>query len=95
MTALTKLKILIDYESYQWQYKLDKTSIRVDNYRRFKSYTRNTRVYALVEVNYLIPSKSSLTTPLPESLRAYIDVFSAINAKRLAPHRDIDLAIEL
>jgi len=45
----------------------------------------------------LIPSSiSSLIDKLPESLeKNYPDVFSDQNAKKLAPHRDIDLAIEL
>ena len=32
---------------------------------------------------------------LPNSLKDYLDVFSIRNAKKLAPHWDIDLAIEL
>jgi len=44
----------------------------------------------------LIPSNvSSLIEKLPISLKDYKDVYSVDNAKRLAPHRDIDLAIEL
>jgi len=95
MSALYELKILLDCENRQWQYKLDKTSIRVDGYRRFLSRAQKAKVYALVEVNHLIPSTSSLPGELPESLQSYIDVFSTTNAKQLAPHRDIDLAIEL
>ena len=63
-------------------------------------------MYALVQINHLISSGSNLpglTSPgstqsadkLPDSLCNYSDVFSANNAKKLAPHRDIDLAIEL
>ena len=53
-------------------------------------------VYALVEINHLISSGTSLlASKLPESLQDYSDVFSDSNAKKLAPHRDIDLAIEL
>ena len=38
---------------------------------------------------------SSLIDRLPSSLKSYSNVFSANNAKKLAPYRDIDLAIEL
>ena len=38
---------------------------------------------------------SHIASQLPNSLRHHLDVFSANNAKKLAPHRDIDLAIEL
>ena len=38
---------------------------------------------------------SSLINKLPNSLKDYLDVFSTNNAKKLAPHHDIDLAIEL
>jgi len=44
----------------------------------------------------LIPSNiSSLINKLPNSLKDYLDVFSTNNAKKLAPYRDIDLAIKL
>ena len=46
-------------------------------------------------MNHLITLKPSLAGQLPDSLRNYLDVFSAANAEKLAPHRDIDLAIEL
>jgi len=95
MTALTELKIQIDCHTYQWQYKLDKASIRIDTYQRFQKHTKGARIYALMEVNHLIASKPSLAGQLPDSLRNYLDVFSAANAEKLAPHRDIDLAIEL
>ena len=95
MTTLTELKILIDCQTYQWQYKLDKTSIRIDSFQRFQKRTRGAKVYALVEVNHLISLGVTLTSELPQILRKYLDVFSANNAKKLAPHRDIDLAIEL
>ena len=50
-----------------------------------------------MEVNHLISSESNLilASQLPESLWNYLDIFLASNAKTLAPHRDIDLAIEL
>ena len=35
MTALNKLKILIDCENCQWQYKLDKSNIQLESYKRF------------------------------------------------------------
>ena len=41
------------------------------------------------------PELAQLASSLPDSLKDYLDVFSASNTKRLAPHRDIDLAIEL
>jgi hypothetical protein len=53
-------------------------------------------VYALIDINHLIPSEiNSLIEKLPDSLERYLDVFSKNNAKKLAPHWDIDLAIEL
>ena len=96
MPALTELKIKIDCESYQWEYQVEKTSIRIDSYQRFQKRIRGAKVYALVEVNHLLRSESSQSaSKLPACLQAYIDVFSTTNAKKLAPHRDIDLAIEL
>ena len=32
MPALNELKILVDCETYQWQYKIDKTSIKIDSF---------------------------------------------------------------
>ena len=95
MTALSELKVFIDCENGQWQYKLEKSDIRLESYKRFRK--RKAQVYALVDINHLIPSSiSSLIDKLPESLeKNYPDVFSDQNAKKLAPHRDIDLAIEL
>ena len=53
-------------------------------------------MYALVEVNHLLRSTSDQpTSELPACLQRYLDVFSTENAKKLAPHRNIDLAIEL
>ena len=96
MTALNELKVFIDYENHQWQYKLDKSNIRLESYQRFQKRTKNANVYALVEINHLIPSNiNSLIDKLPSSLKDYIDVFSNDNARKLAPHRDIDMAIEL
>jgi hypothetical protein len=44
----------------------------------------------------LIPSNiSSLIDKLPTSLKRHIEVFLVDNAKKLAPHCDIDMAIEL
>jgi hypothetical protein len=49
--ALNKLKILVDCERYQWQYKLEKSDVRIDSYKRFRKWTKNTNVYALIKVN--------------------------------------------
>ena len=97
MTALNELKVLIDCENSQWQYKLEKSDIRLESYQRFRKRAKNAVVYALVDINHLIPSNiSSLIDKLPNSLRkSYLDVFLAQNAEKLAPYRDIDLAIEL
>src|SRR6266536_3247566 len=95
MTALTELKILVDCESYQWQYKFDKTDVRVESYKRFQKRIKGTKVYALIEVNHLIASQRELARRLPQSLRDFLDVFSETNAKKLALHWGIDLAIDL
>ena len=96
MTALHELKVFIDCENGQWQYKLDKSDIRVESYRRFQKRARGAQIYALVDINHLIPSDiSALVEKLPESLKNHPDVFLTQNAEKLAPHRDIDLAIEL
>ena len=96
MTALNKLQVLIDCETCQWQYKLDKSNIRLESYKRFQKRARSANIYALINVNYLIPSEiSSLIDKLPSSLKDYSDVFSSRNAKKLAPHQDIDLTIKL
>jgi hypothetical protein len=39
MPALTKLKILVDCEAYSWEYKAEKTTIKIDLYRRFRKHT--------------------------------------------------------
>jgi hypothetical protein len=36
MPALNKLKILIDCKQYQWQYKIEKSDVRIDSYKRFR-----------------------------------------------------------
>ncbi len=109
MPALTELKILVDCEAYQWQYKLEKSDIRIDSYKRFRRGIRNANVYALIEVNHLIrelgpikptgPTRAAKTIPLPDKLPAclkpYLDVFSPDNADQLAPYRNVDLAIDL
>jgi hypothetical protein len=109
MPALNELKILIDCEQYQWQYKLEKSDVRIDSYKRFRKWTKNTNVYALIKVNQLIrelsPIKSTgptyitkailLIDKLPTCLKPYLDVFSIDNAKKLAPYRDVDLTINL
>ena len=49
-----------------------------------------------MEVNHLLrPESNQLTGNFPDCLKRYLDVFSAVNTRKLAPHRDIDLAIEL
>jgi len=65
MPALNELKILVDCEAYQWQYKLDKSDIRIDSYKRFQKWTRNANVYALIEVNHLIRKLSPLKPNYP------------------------------
>ncbi len=112
MPALTELKMLVDCEAYQWQYKLEKSDIRIDSYKRFWKWTRNANVYALIEVNHLIrelspikpnyptgPTKAIKPIPLldklPACLKPYLDVFSPNNANKLAPYRNVDLAIDL
>jgi hypothetical protein len=97
MTALNELKVLIDCENSQWQYKLEKSDIRLESYQRFRKRAKNAVVYALVDINHLIPSNiSSLIDKLSDSLKKnYPDVFLAQNAEKLALYCDIDLAIEL
>jgi hypothetical protein len=51
MPALNELKILIDCKQYQWQYKLEKSDVRIDSYKRFRKWTKNANVYALIKVN--------------------------------------------
>jgi hypothetical protein len=100
MPALTELKILVDCEAYQWQYKLEKADIRIETYRRFQKRSKGAKIYALIEVNHLLrpeklPELLALANQFPTCLGCYTDVFSDANAKKLAPNRDIDLAIEL
>ena len=79
MTALNELKVFIDCENSQWQYKLEKSDIRLESYQRFRKRAKNAIVYALVDINHLIPSNiSSLINKLLDSLRKnYPDVFLA------------------
>ena len=102
MPALTELKIVVDCEAYQWEYKAESITVRLDSYQRFQKHTKGAKIYALVEVNHLlrqgtdkITDHTILANQLPECLAYYTDVFSDTNAKKLAPNRDIDLAIEL
>jgi hypothetical protein len=66
MPALNELKILVDCEKYQWQYKLEKSDIRINSYKRFRKWAKNAHVYTLIEVNHLIrelsPTKSTYPT---------------------------------
>jgi hypothetical protein len=48
-----------------------------------------------VEVNQLLRSDLTSAGKIPACLKEYLDVFSSSNAKKLAPHRNIDLAIKL
>jgi hypothetical protein len=95
MTALTDLKIPIDCDTCQWQYQITNTNIRLHTYKRFQRRLKGARVYALVEIHHLITSEPQLADTLPQTLQDYLDVFAASNAKNLAPHRDVDLAIDL
>jgi hypothetical protein len=54
MPALTELKILVDCEAYSWEYKAEKTTIKIDLYRRFRKQTKRAKIYALVKVNHLL-----------------------------------------
>jgi hypothetical protein len=76
MPALNELKILVDCENYQWQYKLEKSDVRIDSYKRFRKWTKNANVYALIKVNHLIrelspikptypPGPTHVTKPIP------------------------------
>ena len=49
-----------------------------------------------MEVNYLLrPESNQLTSNFPDYLKRYLDVFLAVNTKKLAPYWDIDLVIKL
>ena len=97
MLALTELKVLLDCDTGQWEYKVDKTSIQVEPYHQFQRKTKEAKVYALVEVNHLLRSRSAdlLGNTLPDCLGDYLNVFSSSNTKKLALYRNIDLAIKL
>jgi hypothetical protein len=102
MPALTELKIVVDCEAYRWEYKAENITVRLDSHQRFQKHTKGAKIYALVEVNHLlrqgtdkVTEHTILANQLPECLAYYTDVFSDANAKKLAPNRDIDLAIEL
>jgi hypothetical protein len=96
MPALTELKILVDCKAYSWEYKAENTTIKIDLYRRFRKHTKKAKIYALVKVNHLFWTESfDLINKLSACLQRYLKVFSTANAEKLAPNRDIDLAIEL
>ena len=59
MPTLAEQKILIDYKAGQWQYKLDKASIKVNTLQRFRKKAKGARIYALIEVNHLISSRAT------------------------------------
>ena len=54
-------------------------------------------MYALIEVNHLLRPLTDLSWKgqLPTCLDDYLDIFSTLNAKKLAPYRNTDLAIDL
>jgi hypothetical protein len=97
MPALNELKILVDCEKHQWQYKLGKADVRINSYKRFQKRIKGANVYALIEVNHLLRSLTNLSQKgkLPTCLDDYLDIFSTVNAGKLAPHRNVDLAIDL
>ena len=69
MPALAEQKILINCEAGQWQYKLDKASIKVDTFQRFQKKAKGVRIYALIEVNHLISSRATQSAgSLPDCL---------------------------
>jgi hypothetical protein len=82
MPALNELKILVDCEQYQWQYKLGKSDVRIDSYKRFQKRIRSASVYALIEVNHLLRPLTDLSQRdnLPTCLDKYLNVFSTKNA---------------
>ena len=97
MPALNDLKILVDCEKHQWQYKIGKTDVRIDSYKRFQKRIQGASVYALIEVNHLLRplTDRSQKGGLPTCLKKYLDVFSDVKAKQLAPYRNVDMAIDL
>jgi hypothetical protein len=99
MTALNELKILIDCDNYQWKYKLDKSDVQLESYKRFR--TRNANIYALVEINHLLsmsePSSGAKETHLPTSAstRATICATSPKRAKLATRLNKVALATHL
>ena len=79
-----------------WKFHLSGSGkVVVESRKRFR---RHAHVYAILETNHLIPSDLSpqeLLQLLLELRKLFPDVFSRKNAEQLAPHRDIDLAIDL
>jgi hypothetical protein len=92
---------LLPDEGCDWRFSLnrDKPFVKEENAARFrKRLLKNPKVYALVPINHLIEStnKGQVTNKLDARLEAYRDVFTAVNAEQLPPHRPgVDLAIEL
>ena len=92
---------LLPDEGCDWRFSLnrDKPFVKEENATRFrKRLLKNPKVYALVPINHLIEStnKGQVTNKLDARLEAYRDVFTAVNAEQLPPHRPgVDLAIEL
>ena len=100
MPALEKMKIKIDCEKHEWQYKLSKNDIQVISKKKFRKHFGKAGVYALVQTNSQIspgqkkPSlhgdTQKITVSIPGCIENYADVFVQKNAEQLPP----DLAIE-
>ena len=87
-------------EGTTWRFALGskKPFIKVDSAKRFRKFLRKSpKVYALIPHNHLIDSGAVQNdTGLPDQLKDFLDVFSPVNAEKLAPNRkDVDLSIEL
>jgi hypothetical protein len=99
MPGLSDMKIAIDCELRKWYYKITKADIKLDKHSKFSKHARGVKAYALVEINQLIHDKRSTIDKalegIPMELINHQEVFSEEKAKKLAPHKDIDLGIEL
>jgi len=58
MPALNELQMLIDCENCQWQYKLDKSNVRLESYKRFQKRARN------ATIRYTLSQLPDLPTPI-------------------------------
>ena len=103
MLALEEMRILVDCELYQWQYKLSVDNVQVDSAKQFFKHIWNIDIYTLVKINYLInlrPKGKELIQLGLETLsimlhQKFPDIFTLSNVEKLLPHKDIDLAINL